>query len=139
MAADQPASALPQRGRILIADDQKGTAIPLKYLMEQSGYEVRLAVSGAEALETAVAFKPDLVLLEGMISNPDGFETCQTLRSHPKLAKVRILFVSAMTREVDIARGLAAGADGYITKPFSNADIMDHLRRLLELSNGSDQ
>lgn len=139
MAADQPESALPPRGRILIADYEKGTAIPLKYLMEQSGYEVRTAASGEEALAVAASFKPDLVLLEGMISNPDGFETCQTLRNHPELSRLRILFVSAMTRDVDIARGLAAGADGYITKPFSNSDIMDHVRKLLELGDGSDQ
>ena len=139
MTADQPESARSPRGRILIADYERGTAVPLKYLMEQSGYEVRTAVSGEEALEVAAAFKPDLILLEGMISNPDGFETCQAFRNHPDLASIRILFVSAMTRDVDIARGLAAGADGYITKPFSNADIMDHVRKLLELSDGSDQ
>jgi len=107
--------------------------------MEQSGYEVRIATSGEETLRIASTFKPDLVLLEGMIANPDGFETCQALRNHPELANLRILFVSAMTRDVDIARGLAAGADGYITKPFSNSDIMDHLRKLVEISDGSDQ
>ena len=139
MAADQPEPVSLPRGRILIADHEKGTTIPLMYLMEQSGYEVRTAASGDETLQVATAFKPDLVLLEGMISNPDGFETCQALRNHPQLSDVRSLFVSAMARDIDVARGLAAGADGYITKPFSNSDIMDHVRRLLELNDGSNQ
>lgn len=139
MAADQPDATCPPRGRILIADYEKGTTIPLRYLMEQSGYEVRTAESGESTLRIAAAFKPDLILLEGMIARPDGFETCQTLRNNPDLRSVRILFVSAMTRDIDIARGLAAGADGYITKPFSNSDIMDHLRKLLEISDGSDE
>jgi DNA-binding response OmpR family regulator len=139
MTADQSEPLAPPRGRILIADYETGTTTPLKYLMEQSGYDVRTVGSGEEALQVAAAFKPDLVLLEGMISNPDGFETCQALRNQPETAAVRILFVSAMTRDIDIARGLAAGADGYITKPFSNSDIMDHVRKLLEISDGSDQ
>jgi DNA-binding response OmpR family regulator len=139
MAADQPEPVPPPRGRILIADFEKGTTVPLTYLMERSGYEVRTAKSGEETLRVAAKFKPHLVLLEGMISNPDGFETCQAMRDNPELATTRILFVSAMTRDVDIARGLAVGADGYITKPFSNSDIMDHVRKLLELNDGSDQ
>lgn len=139
MAAERTAPPPPPRGRILIADYEKGTTIPLQFLMEQSGYEVRTAENGAEALRVAEVFKPDLILIEGMLANPDGFEICQTIRNHPDLTRTRVLFVSAMTRDIDIARGLAAGADGYITKPFSNADIMDHVRKLLELSDGSDQ
>ena len=107
--------------------------------MEQSGYEVRVAADGSEALRLAAAYKPDLVLLEAMIADPDGFEICQLIRENPDLAETRIVFVSAMIRDVDIAKGLALGADGYIKKPFANAEIMDHVRKLLELNDGPDQ
>jgi DNA-binding response OmpR family regulator len=139
MTADQPDSASRPRGRILIADHEQGTTIPLKFLLEQSGYTVLTASSGETALQLIVDDSPDLVLLEAMISNPDGFEICQTVRETPQLAGTRILFVSAMARDVDIAKGMAAGADGYITKPFSNSDIMDHVRKLLEIANGSNE
>ena len=139
MAATNPKTAPPPRRRILIADHETGTTVPLKFLMEQSGYEVRVAADGTEALQLAAAYKPDLVLLEAMIANPDGFELCQLIRENPELSATRIVFVSAMIRDVDIAKGMALGADGYIKKPFANAEIMDHVRKLLELNDGSDQ
>jgi DNA-binding response OmpR family regulator len=74
-----------------------------------------------------------------MIADPDGFEICQMVRETPQLAGTRILFVSAMTRDIDVAKGIASGADGYIIKPFSNSEIMDNVRKLLEIANGSDQ
>ena len=129
----------PPRRKILIADYETGTTTPLKFLMEQSGYDVRVAADGSEALRLAAAYKPDLVLLEAMIADPDGFEICQLIRENPELAATRIVFVSAMIRDVDIAKGFALGADGYIKKPFANAEIMDHVRKLLELNDGSDQ
>ena len=139
MAAANPNAASPPRRKILIADYESGTTTPLKFLMEQSGYEVRVAADGNEALRLAVAYKPDLVLLEAMIADPDGFEICQLIRENPDLVETRIVFVSAMIRDVDIAKGLALGADGYIKKPFANAEIMDHVRKLLELNDGPDQ
>lgn len=139
MAADQSDSAPRLRGRILIADHEQGTTIPLTYLMEQSGYEVRTTDSGEATLEIVATYKPDLILLEAMIANPDGFEICQTIRDNPDWAAIRILFVSAMARDMDVAKGLASGADGYITKPFSNSEIMDHVRKLLEIADGSDE
>jgi DNA-binding response OmpR family regulator len=74
-----------------------------------------------------------------MLASPDGFEICQTIRDDPELTGTRILFVSAMTRDMDVAKGMASGADGYITKPFSNSEIMDHVRKLLEITDGSDE
>lgn len=139
MAADQPDSAFRPRGRVLIADHEQGTTVPLTYLMEQSGYEVRTAASGEATLRIAAEYKPDLILLEAMLSNPDGFEICQSIRGNPDLTATRILFVSAMARDMDVAKGLASGADGYITKPFSNSEIMDHVRKLLEITDGPDE
>jgi DNA-binding response OmpR family regulator len=139
MAADRPDSASRPQKRILIADHEQGTTIPLTYLMTQSGYAVRTASSGEAALQMAADFKPDLILLEAMLANPDGFEICRAIRETPALAATRILFVSAMARDIDVAKGIASGADGYITKPFSNSEIMDHVRKLLEIADGSDE
>ena len=139
MTATAPDVDSPPRRKILIADHETGTTVPPKFLMEQSGYEVRVTADGEETLRMAKVYKQDLVLLEAMIANPDGFEICQLIRENPDLAATRIVFVSAMIREIDIAKGMALGADGYIKKPFANADIMDHVRKLLELSDGPDQ
>lgn len=125
--------------RVLIADHEPGTSQPLKYLMEQSGYEVSTAASGEEALRLITDLQPDLVLLEAMLADPDGFEICQIVRSTPRLRATRVVFVSAMAREVDIAKGLALGADAYITKPFANSEIMDHVRKLLDVRDGSEE
>lgn len=107
--------------------------------MTQTGYTVRTVSSGEAALQEAADYKPDLILLEAMLANPDGFEICRAIRETPALAATRILFVSAMARDIDVAKGLASGADGYITKPFSNSEIMDHVRKLLEIADGSDE
>lgn len=137
-AQDSDVTSSPQR-KIMIADYETGTTVPLKFLMEQSGYEVRVVSDGQEALRMAATYQPDLILLEAMIADPDGFEVCQLIRENPAFSHTRIVFVTAMARDVDIAKGMALGADGYIKKPFANAEIMDHVRKLLELTDGSDQ
>ena len=137
-ALDSDVTSSPRR-KIMIADYETGTTVPLKFLMEQSGYDVRVVSDGEEALRLAATYQPDLILLEAMIANPDGFEVCQLIREDPVLSHTRIVFVTAMARDVDIAKGMALGADGYIKKPFANAEIMDHVRKLLELTDGPDQ
>jgi DNA-binding response OmpR family regulator len=118
--------------RILIADHERSTAIPLQFLMEQSGFKVKSVQSGKEVIRVITQFDPDLVLLEAMIPDPDGFEVCQFIRQDPQHKDIRIVFVSSMARDLDIAKGLAIGADVYITKPFSNAEILDNVRKLLD-------
>ena len=125
--------------RVLIADHEPGTSLPLKYLMEQSGYEAHIAASGEEALRLIADLQPDLVLLEAMLADPVAVHCCQIVRSTPRLRGTRVVFVSAMAREVDIAKGLALGADAYITKPFANSEIMDHVRKLLDVRDGSEE
>lgn len=131
MAKEESVSIKDPR-RILIADHERSTAIPLQFLMEQNGFKVKAAQSGKEVIRVITNFKPDLVLLEAMIPDPDGFEVCQFIRQDPKYKKTRIVFVSSMARDLDIAKGLALGADVYITKPFSNSEILDSVRKLLD-------
>ena len=117
--------------QILIVDDEPNIVVPLQFLMEQNGYDVIVAQSGEEALESIAKYKPDLILLDIMLPGIDGFEVCQIVRLKPEWQKSRIVFLTAKGRDVDIARGLVLGADAYVTKPFSNAEIVAKVRELL--------
>jgi len=120
--------------KILIADDEQSIVVPLEFLMQQNGYHVMAAYNGEEAIEKIISFNPDLILLDIMLPIIDGFEVCQMIRSNPTWKDIRIIFVSAMGREVDIAKGLALGADAYITKPFANTEIIQKVREVLDLN-----
>jgi DNA-binding response OmpR family regulator len=118
--------------KILIVDDEPNIVVPLQFLMEQNGYAVMVAESGEEAIEAYLKFKPDLILLDIMLPGIDGFEVCQVIRLEPDWGKTRIIFLTAMGREVDIAKGMVLGADDYITKPFSNAEVVKKVKDLLD-------
>jgi DNA-binding response OmpR family regulator len=117
--------------KILIVDDEPSITIPLKFLMEQNQFEVMVVYSGEEALAAIDDFKPDLVLLDVMLPTVDGFQVCQNLKSDPRRKTIKVVFLSAMTRDMDIAKGNTLGADAYITKPFSNADVVRQVKDLL--------
>ncbi|MBW1865288.1 MAG: response regulator [Deltaproteobacteria bacterium] len=117
---------------ILIVDDEPNIVIPLQFLMEQNGYNTLVAQSGEEALEMISKEKPDLVLLDIMLPGVDGFEVCEIIRLNPEWRNTRVIFLTAKGRDVDIAKGMVLGADEYITKPFSNQQIIDAVKKLLE-------
>ena len=117
---------------ILIVDDEPNIVIPLQFLMEQNGHNTLVAQSGEEALEIISKEKPDLVLLDIMLPGIDGFEVCEIIRLNPEWRNTRIIFLTAKGRDVDIAKGMVLGADEYITKPFSNQQIIDAVKKLLE-------
>lgn len=120
--------------KILIADDEPNIVISLEYLMKRQGFEVSVARDGQEAIDVAQAFAPDLMLLDVMMPHKSGFEVCQELRSRPEFARLQILMLTAKGRDTDIAKGLALGANGYMTKPFSTRDLVDKVRALLEVA-----
>jgi len=120
--------------KILIADDEQSIVVPLEFLMQQKGYQVIAAYNGEEAIEKIISFNPDLILLDIMLPIIDGFEVCQMIRSNPNWKDIKVIFVSALGREMDIAKGLALGADAYITKPFANAEIINKVREVLGLT-----
>ena len=121
---------MPQK--ILIVDDEPNIVIPLQFLMEQKGYETLVAQSGEEALEMISKEKPDLVLLDIMLPGVDGFEVCEIIRLNPEWRNTRVIFLTAKGRDVDMAKGMVLGADEYITKPFSNQQIIDAVTKLLK-------
>jgi DNA-binding response OmpR family regulator len=117
--------------RILIADDEPNIVASLEFLMRKCDYEVRVARDGEEALQLAEAFRPDLVLLDVMMPRRSGFEVCRLLRENPALRPMRIVMLSARGRDVEVGKGLALGADAYVTKPFSTKELVAKVRELL--------
>lgn len=118
--------------KILIVDDEPNIVVPLQFLMEQNGYRVISAASGEQALELIATFRPDLILLDIMLPDLDGYEVCQNVRENPDQRGTKILFISAMGREMDIVKGMSLAADGYITKPFAIADVVAQVNELLK-------
>jgi len=117
--------------KVLIVDDEPNIILSLEFLMNQRGYETRVARDGDEALAEVERFRPDLVLLDVMLPRRDGFEVCQTLRA-TGWSELKILMLTAKGRDVEIEKGLALGADGYVTKPFSTAELVARVAAMLE-------
>ena len=117
--------------RILIVDDEPNIVISLEFLMRREGFEAEIAVDGEAALEAVARTKPDLVVLDVMLPRLDGFEVCRRIRADPDSRSVKVLMLTASGRETEVARGLALGADAYVTKPFSTRDVVAQIRRLL--------
>jgi DNA-binding response OmpR family regulator len=117
--------------KILIADDEPNILISLEYLMKREGYAVSVARDGAEALATLRRERPTLVLLDVMMPTKTGFEVCQEVRADDDLKDTLILMLTAKGRDTDVAKGLALGANDYITKPFSTKELVQKVRELL--------
>ena len=117
---------------ILLVEDEPGVAVAIQYLMEQQGYNVLVAESGEDALDLIYKYKLDLILLDIMLPGISGWEVCEIIRLNPDYRNVKIVFLTARSTEVEISRGLALGADAYITKPFSNDKLIARVNRLLE-------
>lgn len=117
---------------ILIADDEPNILLSLEFLMQREGYRVIVARDGQEALDSILQHKPDLVLLDVMMPHKSGFDVLQALREHEDLEKMRVLMLTAKGREIDVDKGLALGANAYMTKPFSTRDLVEKVKTLLE-------
>jgi DNA-binding response OmpR family regulator len=117
--------------KVLIADDEPNIVLSLEFLMKQAGYDVRVARDGEEALRAAAEWRPDLVLLDIMLPLRDGFEVCQKIRETPAIAHAKVIMITAKGREVEIAKGLAVGANAYVTKPFSTKELVAQVRDTL--------
>jgi DNA-binding response OmpR family regulator len=117
--------------RILIVDDEPNIVISLKFLMEQAGFEVHVSRDGKEAKQALGKFKPDLILLDVMLPHISGFELCQYIKESPEWQSVKVILLTAKGREVDVAKGLALGADDYITKPFSTKELVYKVQEML--------
>jgi two-component system alkaline phosphatase synthesis response regulator PhoP len=117
--------------KILIADDEPHIVTALEFLLQAAGYQVEVARDGSEALARIRSARPDLVLLDVMMPERSGYEVCAEIRSCPELAGTKVIMLSAKGGQGDVGKGMQAGADLYITKPFSNRELMDKIRTLL--------
>jgi DNA-binding response OmpR family regulator len=117
--------------KVLIADDEPNIVLSLEFLMEQFGFEVRVAGNGREALELLESFSPDLVLLDVMMPVKNGYEVCQQIKCAPSLQHIKVILLSAKGRDVEVAKGIEMGADAYVTKPFSTRDLAAKVREML--------
>ncbi len=104
--------------KILIVDDEPNIVLSLEFMMKKEGFAVAVAGDGDAALEQVAAFAPDLVLLDVMMPKKSGYEVCQILRADPAQAALKIVMLTAKGRETEVAKGIALGADAYVTKPF---------------------
>ena len=119
--------------QVLIADDEPNIAAALEYLLQRSGYQVSIARNGDEALQLIEQNRPDLVLLDVMMPGRSGYEVCQVMRAREDWRHIKIVVLTAKGREADANKGLALGADLYITKPFSNRDLIAKINGLLDV------
>ncbi|WP_275098650.1 response regulator transcription factor [Sedimenticola hydrogenitrophicus] len=117
---------------ILIVDDEKNIAISVDYLLRREGYEVSVAHDGEEGLRRIRDDRPDLVLLDIMMPKLNGFQVCEAVRQDPELAGVRIVMLTAKGRDAEKEKGLALGADAYITKPFATRELVSQVKALLQ-------
>lgn len=118
--------------KILIADDEPNIVISLEFLLKREGYQVVVAHDGVQALERVRAERPDLAILDVMMPNRNGFEVCQDLRQDPEFKTMRIMMLTAKGRDTEVSKGLALGADVYMTKPFATRDLLAKVKALLE-------
>ena len=125
---------------MLIADDDEDILQLLSFRLERAGYEVVLARSGDEALRLALDLLPAVAILDGMMPGLDGFEVTRELRRNAATSTTPVILLTARAQASDIARGMAAGADEYLKKPFDARDLADRVDRLLRprlVSTGS--
>ncbi len=118
--------------RILIVDDEPNIVISLEFLMMREGHEVRVARDGEAGLAAVRTHRPDLVVLDVMMPKLDGFAVLEAVRADPNLTGTRILMLTAKGRDAEQTKGLALGADAYMSKPFSTRDLVDKVKELLE-------
>jgi len=116
--------------RIVLAEDEPNIVVSLRYLLGRAGFEVDVRANGREALDAILAAPPDVVILDVMLPEIDGFEILRRLRADPRGADLPVLMLTAKGQREDRERALSAGADLFVTKPFSNADLLAAVEKL---------
>jgi two-component system phosphate regulon response regulator PhoB len=121
-----------RKRRVLVVEDEDNIAIALDYLITREGYDYDRLANGGDAMTYIRRTHPDLVLLDVMLPEVSGYEICQEMRLDPTLSDVKILIMTARGSAIERRKGLALGADGFISKPFELKDLRAQVRRLLE-------
>ncbi len=117
--------------KIIIADDEHKIVMSLEYSFRKQGYEVFIARDGSEVLELLKKETPDIILLDIMMPNVDGYTTLQEIKKQEDSQRCKVVFLSAKNNPKDIERGLELGADAYVTKPYSVKKLILQVEELL--------
>ena len=117
--------------KILIAEDEPNIVISLEFLLKEAGYEVAIARDGSQALSLAGSLRPDLIVLDVMLPALNGFDVCRRIRGNREVKNTKVLMLTARGRDSEVARGMAAGADAYMTKPFATRELVKVVADLL--------
>lgn len=118
--------------KILLVDDEPNILLSLEFLMRKKGYQVFIARNGAEAIDLLQKEKPAIIVLDIMMPEVDGYEVCEYVKKTPELQHIKIIFLTAKSKEEEIEKGYKAGADLYITKPFSTRELTQQIGELSE-------
>jgi CheY-like chemotaxis protein len=113
------------RYKILVVDDEPALLRLMEFVLAKQGYTMLTATNGEEALQQAREQRPDLIVLDIMMPKLDGYQVAETLRADAELGRIPIIMLSAKAQEEDIERGVAAGVDRYVTKPFSPEQLVE--------------
>ncbi len=116
---------------VLVAEDERNLVEALSFLMRRAGYEVSVTHDGPSTVEMARRIQPDLVLLDIMLPGFDGFEVVSAIRREAREKQPRIIMLTAKGHEKDRRKAVDLGVDDYVTKPFSNRDVVERVRALL--------
>ena len=117
---------------VILAEDDADIQLVARLALKRAGFDVRVVSNGAEAIAAARDRRPDVILLDWMMSVMDGPSACAALKADPDLAHVPVIFLTARSQESEIAQGLALGAIGYVTKPFDALTLGDKVRSLID-------
>ena len=116
---------------ILVVDDEPNIVLSLEFLFREAGYDVRVARDGEAALEAVKSDPPAVILLDVMMPKRDGYDVCQTIRENLAWNDIGIIMLTAKGRQIEKEKGLAMGADDYVTKPFSTREIVEKVKALI--------
>jgi two-component system, OmpR family, alkaline phosphatase synthesis response regulator PhoP len=118
--------------KILAVDDEKHIVRLVQINLQKAGYEVATASTGREALERVAEFHPDLIVMDVMMPEMDGFEALKKLKESPETREIPVIMLTAKAQDADVFRGWQSGADLYLTKPFNPAELLTFVKRLLQ-------
>lgn len=124
---------------VLIVEDEESILLSLEFLLRNAGCSVDCARNGEAALAALSGTPPALVLLDVMLPGIDGYELCRRIRNDPRLQQTRVILLTARGRDADIQKGIDAGADAYLTKPFSTRELVALVQALLARPRGGAQ
>lgn len=118
--------------KILIVDDEPNIIMSLEYTFKKNNFQVFIARDGQEALDILQTEIPNIIILDIMMPNVDGYATIEFIKKDKRLTNCKVLFLSAKNKESDIEKGMSLGADAYMTKPFSVKKLVDQVSDLIQ-------